>query len=58
LDRFFLSAVVTKAVINVAVQMSFQDPVFSSFGYVHPKGELLDHTAIRFVFLGELQYCC
>ena len=43
-----LLAIVNNAAVNVGVQISVGFPAFSSFGYMEPEVELLDHMEILF----------
>ena len=44
-----LLAIVNNAAMNVGVPVSFGFPAFSSFGYMYPEVELLDHMEILFL---------
>lgn len=50
---FHLLTIVNDTTINMDIQISVQDPAFSSFGYGIPQ---LDHTVFHFLFFEELLY--
>ena len=58
LGCFHLLAVVNNTAIHVGVQISLQDPAFTSLGYV-PRSEIIvSYSNFIFNFFQELPYCC
>ena len=56
LGCFHLLAVVTDPAMNMSIQMSLEDPVFSCFGYTHRSGIARSYDSSIFEFILDLSH--